>query len=81
MGEYQSVSCAFHEQLELSVLRGRPLVLTYRSGAEERREEVMPLDVATREGAEWLSFRRRDGAEGVIRLDLILAATELGNRP
>jgi Rho-binding antiterminator len=65
--DYQPIACMQHERLEFSVLRKIPLMLEY-SG---KRERVLPLDVATRNGAEWLKFRREDGSEEEIRLDRI----------
>jgi Rho-binding antiterminator len=38
---------------------------------------VLPLDVATRDGAEWLKFRREDGSHEEIRLDRILSFKEV----
>jgi hypothetical protein len=38
---------------------------------------VLPTDVATRDGAEWLSYREIgtvEGAEGILRLDWIISA-------
>lgn len=77
MIEYQPISCAQHERLEFSVLRKIPLQLEYRQGTEKIRQSVMPLDVATRGGAEWLKFRVRDSDEIVeIRLDSIISLAE-----
>ena len=38
---------------------------------------MLPLDVNTRNGAEWLKFRREDGSEMEIRLDAIVGFQEL----
>lgn len=77
MIEYQPISCAQHERLEFSVLRKIPLQLEYRHGEEKVRQTVMPLDVATRGGAEWLKFRVRDTGEiAEIRLDSIISLSE-----
>lgn len=66
--DYLPIACALHERLEFSVLRRIPLILEF-SGQKIR---VLPLDVATRNGAEWLKFRRENGCEEEIRLDRIL---------
>ena len=77
MPEYQPISCAQHERLEFSVLRKIPLLLEYRNGAEKRRQIVLPLDVATRNGAEWLKFKKLgDEAVTEIRLDVIISFAE-----
>lgn len=71
--DYQPIACAQHERLEFSVLRRIPLLLEY-SG---QRVRVLPLDVATRNGAEWLKFRHEDGSEEEIRLDRISSFEEI----
>ncbi len=71
-GAYVPIACAEHERLELAVLRRWKLRLRYASGTGEREEVVVPLDVATRDGAEWLSFRDSAGATRTLRLDRIL---------
>lgn len=77
MLEYQPISCAQHERLEFSVLRKIPLLLEYCQDSETIRHAVMPLDVATRNGAEWLKFRVADGGEvREIRLDAIISFVE-----
>ncbi|MDP2877993.1 MAG: transcriptional antiterminator, Rof [Sulfuricella sp.] len=74
--EYLPIACMQHERLEFSVLRRIPLILKYRLEYPGRVEKVMPLDVATRDGAEWLKFRREDGSVEEIRLDRILSFEE-----
>lgn len=73
MEGYQPIACIQHERLEFSVLRRIPLMLEH-SG---RKERVLPLDVATRDGAEWLKFRREDGSVEEIRLDRIRSFEEI----
>lgn len=68
---YQPIPCAQHEQLEFSVLRRLMLELEYREGEVVRHGKVRPLDVYTRDGAEWLKFKGEDGREQEIRLDTI----------
>lgn len=75
--EYLPIACMQHERLEFSVLRRIPLMLKYRLEGRHRVEKVMPLDVATRDGAEWLKFRHEDGSEEEIRLDRILSFEEV----
>lgn len=77
MLEYRPISCAQHESLEFSVLRKLPLLLEYRDGAEKFRVTVLPLDVATRNGAEWLKFKKPGDEEITeIRLDAIISFAE-----
>lgn len=75
MSEYQPIACVAHERLEFAVLRRQRLNLVWRDEAgETQADTVLPIDVATQEGAEWLSFRRPDGRQGRIRLDRIVSA-------
>lgn len=74
---YQPIACMQHERLEFSVLRRIPLRLKYQLEGRDRVEKIMPLDVATRDGAEWLKFRREDSSEEEIRLDWIVSVEEV----
>jgi Rho-binding antiterminator len=77
MSAYQPIACAAHERLEFAVLRRQRLNLAWRTEAGvEQRETVLPIDVATRAGAEWLTVKHGEGQTEVIRLDRILSATE-----
>lgn len=68
---YQPIPCAQHEQLEFSVLSRQRLNLEYRKGGAVHREKICPLDVYTRDGAEWLKFKGEEGIAQEIRLDAI----------
>lgn len=75
MSDYQPIPCVAHERLEFAVLRRQPLLLRYRLEAGgERQARVLPVDVHTRAGAEWLVVRDEAGVEDVVRLDRILAS-------
>jgi transcriptional antiterminator Rof (Rho-off) len=72
---YVPIACAFHEALEFAVLRRSPLRLIYRDATGEHAIRVMPTDVATCAGAEWLSYRELSGSiEQKLRLDKIVLA-------
>lgn len=62
---YQPVACADHERLEYAALTKQWLDL--RVDGEEQR--LLPLDVSTREGAEWLLARNEAGETVTVRLD------------
>lgn len=74
---YQPIPCAQHERLEFCVLRRLMLELEYREGEVVHREKIRPMDVYTRDGAEWLKFKGEDGIEQEIRLDAIKNFQEL----
>ncbi len=79
--DYRPIGCVDHERLEFSVLRRLPLRLDYLEAGERRQERVIALDVYTREGAEWLKFRRTDGEIRELRLDRIVAFSEASSSP
>jgi Rho-binding antiterminator len=72
---YVPIACVEHERLEFAVLRRQKLLLHLRddSGGEQTLT-VLPTDVATRDQAEWLTYRDDSGAVGVVRLDRIKSA-------
>lgn len=75
MSDYVPIPCIAHEKLEFAVLRRQKLRLCLREEGGEAREIIaLPTDVATRNGAEWLSYRAEEGEAGVVRLDCILSA-------
>lgn len=74
MSDYAPIACADHERLEFAVLTRGKLRLGLRDDQGPQRVLVVaPTDVATRDGAEWLSYRDESGETGVIRLDRIVS--------
>jgi predicted DNA-binding transcriptional regulator YafY len=62
-----------HERLEFAVLKRQRLHLRYLDlSGLERQSLVMPLDVYTRDGGEWLVVQDEAGDRITIRLDRIL---------
>lgn len=77
MAHYQPISCANHERLEYAVLTTRKLDLTWQAPNEaDQRRILLPLDVWTQDGAEWLKACDEHGAQYVLRLDWISAFSE-----
>jgi len=64
---YQPISCINHERLEYAVLKKQWLQLTVDGMAQR----LLPLDVYTREGAEWLKARNTAGETVTVRLDVL----------
>ncbi len=74
---YQPIACAQHERLEFAVLKRMPLWLRYQDvNGVHVTAKIMPLDVATRDAAEWLSARFEDGHSEILRLDWLLDFAE-----
>jgi Rho-binding antiterminator len=62
---YQPIPCVQHERLEFAALRKQWLQVTVDSTAQR----LLPLDVYTRDGAEWLQARTASGEVLTLRLD------------
>ena len=62
---YRPIPCAQHERLEFAALTQQ--WLDVRVGGETQR--LLPLDVYTRDGAEWLKAQMATGEQRILRLD------------
>lgn len=62
---YQPIPCAQHERLEFAALTRQ--WLDVRVDGEAQR--LLPLDVFTRGGAEWLKAQMASGEQRILRLD------------
>jgi len=64
---YQPIACADHERLEYAALTHQWLEVRV-DGVAQR---LQPLDVYTRDGAEWLKARNEAGEVVTLRLDAL----------
>lgn len=62
---YAPIPCAQHERLEFAALTKQWLDVKVDGEALY----LLPLDVVTREGAEWLTAQTADGKTLTLRLD------------
>ena len=62
---YAPIPCAQHERLEFAALTKQWLDVKV-DGVAQR---LLPLDVATRDGAEWLVAQTERGERATLRLD------------
>ncbi len=66
---YVPIDCGLHDELQLRVLRGRPVALSWREGANRVvHRSTRLVDVTSRDAAEYV--RLDDGSE--IRLDRLI---------
>lgn len=72
---YRPIACGLHELYQLAAMRGSLLDMTWReaSGAPTTAR-LRVLDVATRDGAEFLTAETLTGDRHEIRLDRITQA-------
>jgi len=72
--DYQPIDCGIHSEYEVAILRGKPIRLRWRApGQDEQEQTVIPIDLLTRKGEEFLVVRTREGERLDIRLDWIKA--------
>jgi Rho-binding antiterminator len=65
LSDYRPIACADHERLEFAALTRQWLEI--RVDGEVQR--LLPLDVYTRDGAEWLLAQTESGEQLTVRLD------------
>lgn len=66
---YQPIPCVQHERLEYAVLTRKWLLLNVTAGEHAGRQRLLPCDVYTRDGAEWLVAETESGERLRLRLD------------
>lgn len=66
MSDYRPIPCAQHERLEFAALTKQWLEVTIGGGMAQR---LLPLDVYTHDGAEWLKAENERGEAMIVRLD------------
>ncbi|MEJ2423188.1 MAG: transcriptional antiterminator, Rof [Candidatus Thiodiazotropha sp.] len=72
---YTPIACGLHENYQYAVMKKAELDLRWRDVKDRIREaRVLPVDVFTRDGGEYLQVEAGDGRVYTIRLDCIEAA-------
>ena len=74
--DYEPISCVWHSHYELAILHRRLLRVTWSQGSVVFNRVVQPLDLQTRDHAEYLIGRDMEGADVRIRLDRIRSCLE-----
>ena len=69
MSDYRAIACSDHERLEFAALKRQWLDVKVKTGDRAGRQRLMPLDVYTRDGAEWLLAETESGERLTLRLD------------
>jgi Rho-binding antiterminator len=69
VSDYRAIACSDHERLELAALKRQWLDLTVTTGERTGSQRLLPLDVYTRDGAEWLLAESQSGEQLTLRLD------------
>lgn len=76
MNDYRPIGCGLHSEYELLAMRRQFVLITHvdRQGRQEQLEG-RAMDVATRDGAEYLLLENPPGEPHWIRLDRIIKIT------
>ena len=69
VSDYQPIACSDHERLEFAALTRQWLDVECDGGDHAGRQRLLPLDVYTRDGAEWLVAETESGEQLTLRLD------------
>lgn len=69
MSDYQPIACSDHERLEFAALKRQWLDVKVTMGERMGQQHLLPLDVYTRDGAEWLLAETESGERLTLRLD------------
>lgn len=70
-GPYQPVACDLYSELEVAILHRRRLRLRWIEANVIHEQTVTPVDLQTRQHAEFLVCRAGDAATFAVRLDRI----------
>ncbi|MGV8991736.1 MAG: transcriptional antiterminator, Rof [Thiobacillus sp.] len=69
MSDYQPITCAAHERLEIAALRRQWQSVNVIEGGWPGPQRLLPVDVYTCDGAEWLVAETESGEQVTLRLD------------
>lgn len=67
--DYKPLSCIAYERLEHAILAHARLRIVRSDGADDRALQVVPTDLITEQGVEYLAFEDASGAPDRVRLD------------
>jgi Rho-binding antiterminator len=72
MTDYTPVDCGLYSEYELAILRRRRLrIYWHEADGQAHIDVLMPVDLRTRRGEEFLVLERGDGESTELRLDRI----------
>ncbi|MCG7866039.1 MAG: hypothetical protein B6D70_02750 [gamma proteobacterium symbiont of Stewartia floridana] len=75
---YRPIACGLHESYQYAVMTRSRLDLNWRDeSGQHHQAQVLPIDVVTRDKAEYLVVRDSSGEELAVRLDRIVGAIDL----
>lgn len=77
MSDYTPISCEVYARYEAWILRGQRLRIVWQDDAGNTHlETAQPLDLQTKDHAEFLIVQRGGGRRSALRLDRIIRAEQ-----
>lgn len=74
MTDYTPIDCGLHSEYELAIMRRQSLRLAWNDARGTLHIGIYrPLDLHTRDGAEFMVVADADGTESRVRLDYIMS--------
>lgn len=81
MTDYHPIACGLYSQYELAIMHRTPLTLCWRDmNGLSHLETLLPEDLETRNGEEFLVLRNGAGEQLKVRLDRITAVHARGDQ-
>ncbi len=81
MSDYQPIACGLYSEYELAIMHRTPLTLCWRGmDGLAHLETLLPEDLETLKGEEFLVLRNGAGEQLRVRLDRITAAHSRGTQ-
>ncbi len=77
MTDYTPIDCGLHSEYEVAILHRRKLRMSWRSEQGDQVQVLLPKDLQTRNGEEFLIAEAADGELLRLRLDRITHAEPL----
>ena len=75
MSDYQPIACGLYSEYELAIMHRTPLTLSWRgTDGLDHLETLLPKDLETCKGEEFLVLLNAAGEHLRVRLDRILSA-------
>lgn len=77
MTDYTPIDCGLHSEYEVAILHRQKLRMSWRSEQGDQVQVLLPRDLQTRDGEEFLIAEAADGEVLRLRLDRITHAEPL----
>jgi len=78
MKNYQAIACAVHSKYELAILQKRVVSISWKDiDGILHQENLLPYDLLSSKGEEFLLAKTKEDDQRKIRLDYIISVTPL----